>query len=249
MPKKKCALRKGVTKWPILEESVANWVLENRLNGLILTRKSVRLLSLKWSKKNAFSCYPTMKVHKDTLNSRRAASPLVRIVVGEEKWKTPNHLQSAPPQNWGEPSQILLEIQKSNTGELEVSKPKLWATPSPDRLSKKGSEGETATGTSLTSQEVYSNERSKIAPVRLTSGHLKCLIYYDSGRKIRSTCKKGCDHPASPYPILRYIGLPKDYLTSDPFIIIVFFGCPQPSGADRTMPDLSRIRSNNKKKQ
>ncbi|GFT89278.1 hypothetical protein TNCV_4385871 [Trichonephila clavipes] len=32
MSKKKCALSKGVTKWPILEESVANWVLENRLN-------------------------------------------------------------------------------------------------------------------------------------------------------------------------------------------------------------------------
>ncbi|GFV77110.1 hypothetical protein TNCV_691781 [Trichonephila clavipes] len=64
MPKKKCALRKGVTKWLVLEESVANWVLENRLNGLIVTRNSVRLFALKWSKKNAFSCYPTMKVHK-----------------------------------------------------------------------------------------------------------------------------------------------------------------------------------------
>ncbi|GFX59642.1 hypothetical protein TNCV_3754071 [Trichonephila clavipes] len=41
MPKKKCALRKGVTKWPILEESVANWVLENRLNGLIVTRNNL----------------------------------------------------------------------------------------------------------------------------------------------------------------------------------------------------------------
>ncbi|GFU60625.1 hypothetical protein TNCV_1730321 [Trichonephila clavipes] len=64
MPKKKCALRKGVTKRSILKESVANWVLENRLNGLIVTRNSVRLFALKWSKKNAFSCYPTMKVHK-----------------------------------------------------------------------------------------------------------------------------------------------------------------------------------------
>ncbi|GFW30807.1 HTH CENPB-type domain-containing protein [Trichonephila clavipes] len=48
MPKKKCALRKGVTKWPILEESVVNWVLENRQNGLIVTRNSVRLFALKW---------------------------------------------------------------------------------------------------------------------------------------------------------------------------------------------------------
>ncbi|GFU60735.1 pogo transposable element with KRAB domain [Trichonephila clavipes] len=53
MPKKKCALRKGVTKWSILEESVANWVLENRQNGLIVTRNSERLFALKWSKKNA----------------------------------------------------------------------------------------------------------------------------------------------------------------------------------------------------
>ncbi|GFV87275.1 hypothetical protein TNCV_5114931 [Trichonephila clavipes] len=51
MPKKNCALHKGVTKWPILEESVANWVLENRLNGLIVTRNSVRLFALKWSKR------------------------------------------------------------------------------------------------------------------------------------------------------------------------------------------------------
>ncbi|GFT95995.1 uncharacterized protein TNCV_312911 [Trichonephila clavipes] len=40
MSKKKCALSKGVTKWPILEESVANWVLEHRLNGLIVPRNS-----------------------------------------------------------------------------------------------------------------------------------------------------------------------------------------------------------------
>ncbi|GFW64672.1 hypothetical protein TNCV_700751 [Trichonephila clavipes] len=70
MPKKKCALRKGVTKWPILQQSVANWVLENRLNGLIVTRNSVRLFALKWSKKDALSCYPTMKVHKKCVGFR-----------------------------------------------------------------------------------------------------------------------------------------------------------------------------------
>ncbi|GFX14968.1 pogo transposable element with KRAB domain [Trichonephila clavipes] len=53
MPKKKCALRKGVKKWLILEEIVANWVLENRQKGLIVTRNSVRLFALKWSKNNA----------------------------------------------------------------------------------------------------------------------------------------------------------------------------------------------------
>lgn len=52
MPRNKCALRKGVEKWPILEENVANWVLENRQNGLIITRNSVRLFALKWAKTN-----------------------------------------------------------------------------------------------------------------------------------------------------------------------------------------------------
>ncbi|GFX40213.1 HTH CENPB-type domain-containing protein [Trichonephila clavipes] len=49
MPKKKCALRKGVPKWPILEESVANWVLENCQNRLIVTINSVQsIVALKW---------------------------------------------------------------------------------------------------------------------------------------------------------------------------------------------------------
>lgn len=51
MPRNKCALRKGIEKWPILEENVANWVLQNRQNGLIITRNSVRLFALKWAKK------------------------------------------------------------------------------------------------------------------------------------------------------------------------------------------------------
>ncbi|GFX18266.1 hypothetical protein TNCV_4305671 [Trichonephila clavipes] len=68
MSKKKCALSKGVTKRSIQEESLANWVLENRLNGLTVPRNSVRLFALKWSKMNAFSCYPTMKVHKSEAN-------------------------------------------------------------------------------------------------------------------------------------------------------------------------------------
>ncbi|GFT92894.1 uncharacterized protein TNCV_740541 [Trichonephila clavipes] len=39
--------------------------------------------------------------HGDTLNSRRAASPLVRLVEGEERWEAPNHPQGVLPQNWG----------------------------------------------------------------------------------------------------------------------------------------------------
>ncbi|GFV10715.1 uncharacterized protein TNCV_1755541 [Trichonephila clavipes] len=38
--------------------------------------------------------------HGSTLNSRRAASPLVRLVEGEERWEAPDHPQSVLPQNW-----------------------------------------------------------------------------------------------------------------------------------------------------
>ncbi|GFY34659.1 uncharacterized protein TNCV_1373501 [Trichonephila clavipes] len=37
-----------------------------------------------------------------TLNSRRAASHLVRLVEGEERWEAPDHPQGVLPQNWGE---------------------------------------------------------------------------------------------------------------------------------------------------
>ncbi|GFV87629.1 uncharacterized protein TNCV_779131 [Trichonephila clavipes] len=36
-----------------------------------------------------------------TLNSHRAASPLVWLVEGEERWETPVHLQGFLPLNWG----------------------------------------------------------------------------------------------------------------------------------------------------
>ncbi|GFV06853.1 uncharacterized protein TNCV_1962741 [Trichonephila clavipes] len=40
--------------------------------------------------------------HGGTLNRRRAASPLVRLVERKERWKTPDHPQGVIPQNWGE---------------------------------------------------------------------------------------------------------------------------------------------------
>ncbi|GFW56106.1 uncharacterized protein TNCV_106521 [Trichonephila clavipes] len=39
--------------------------------------------------------------HWGTLNSRRAASPLVSLVDGEERWEAPDHLQGFLPLNWG----------------------------------------------------------------------------------------------------------------------------------------------------
>ncbi|GFW40168.1 uncharacterized protein TNCV_5118511 [Trichonephila clavipes] len=38
--------------------------------------------------------------HGGTQNSRRAASPLVRLVEGEERWEDPNHPQGVLPKNW-----------------------------------------------------------------------------------------------------------------------------------------------------
>ncbi|GFW86523.1 uncharacterized protein TNCV_4333071 [Trichonephila clavipes] len=40
--------------------------------------------------------------HGGTLNSRRAASPLVRLVEGEERWEAPGHPLDVFPLNWGE---------------------------------------------------------------------------------------------------------------------------------------------------
>ncbi|GFW50863.1 uncharacterized protein TNCV_3591451 [Trichonephila clavipes] len=39
--------------------------------------------------------------HGGTLNSRRTASPLVRLVEGEERWESSDHPQSVLPLNWG----------------------------------------------------------------------------------------------------------------------------------------------------
>ncbi|GFX72187.1 uncharacterized protein TNCV_1954631 [Trichonephila clavipes] len=39
--------------------------------------------------------------HGGTLNSRRAASPLVRLVEGEERWEASDHPQSVLSLNWG----------------------------------------------------------------------------------------------------------------------------------------------------
>ncbi|GFU55056.1 uncharacterized protein TNCV_425631 [Trichonephila clavipes] len=40
--------------------------------------------------------------HGSTLNSRRSASPLVRLVEREERGEAPDHPQNVLPQNWGE---------------------------------------------------------------------------------------------------------------------------------------------------
>ncbi|GFU53215.1 cullin-4A [Trichonephila clavipes] len=42
------------------------------------------------------------KTRLASLNSRQATSPLVRLVIGEERWEAPDHLQHVLHQNCGE---------------------------------------------------------------------------------------------------------------------------------------------------
>ncbi|GFW03803.1 uncharacterized protein TNCV_2539141 [Trichonephila clavipes] len=57
--------------------------------------------------------------HGDTLNSRRAASPLSSLGEGEEKWETSDHPQSVPQLNWGgtEPNRAVTCIVLNGTNE------------------------------------------------------------------------------------------------------------------------------------
>ncbi|GFV42410.1 uncharacterized protein TNCV_4311401 [Trichonephila clavipes] len=54
--------------------------------------------------------------HWGTLNSRRAASPLVRLVEGEENWESPHHPQGVLPQKWGEiePNRCRIRIRRKH---------------------------------------------------------------------------------------------------------------------------------------
>ena len=49
MPKEKCAMRRGSTRWPQLEDYVAEWVFELRQDGYIVTRNKIRTYALKWA--------------------------------------------------------------------------------------------------------------------------------------------------------------------------------------------------------
>ena len=52
MPKNKCAMRRGITRWSKLEDNVAEWVLQQRQHGYIVTRNKIRSHALKWAKAN-----------------------------------------------------------------------------------------------------------------------------------------------------------------------------------------------------
>ena len=52
MPKNKCAMRRGITHWPKLENDVAEWVTQQRQDGYIVTKNKIRSYALKWAKSN-----------------------------------------------------------------------------------------------------------------------------------------------------------------------------------------------------
>ena len=50
MPNEKCAMIRGSTRWPQLEDQVAELVSELRQDGYIATRNKIRTYALKWAK-------------------------------------------------------------------------------------------------------------------------------------------------------------------------------------------------------
>ena len=48
MPKEKCAMRRS-TRWPQIEDNVAEWVSEQKQDGYI-TQNKIRAYALKWAK-------------------------------------------------------------------------------------------------------------------------------------------------------------------------------------------------------
>ncbi|GFX53864.1 cullin-4A [Trichonephila clavipes] len=66
-----------------------------------LTAVPLRLGSNPGEGMDVFKCILPSR-HGDTLNSRRAASPLVRLVEEEERWEAPDHPQGVFPLNWSE---------------------------------------------------------------------------------------------------------------------------------------------------
>ena len=54
MPKEKCAMRRGGTRWPQLEDHVAEWVSELRHNGYIVILNRIRACALRWGRRKKY---------------------------------------------------------------------------------------------------------------------------------------------------------------------------------------------------
>lgn len=52
MPRTKCALRRGTTHWPLLENHVADMVREHRQNSYAVTQNNKRSFALQYAKSN-----------------------------------------------------------------------------------------------------------------------------------------------------------------------------------------------------
>ncbi|GFW39753.1 histone-lysine N-methyltransferase SETMAR [Trichonephila clavipes] len=64
--------------------------------------------------------------HGGTLNSCRAASPLVRLAEREKRWEAPDHSQGVLPQKWGETQQnrtITCMVLKATANDRRTSSP------------------------------------------------------------------------------------------------------------------------------
>ncbi|GFX42616.1 uncharacterized protein TNCV_261511 [Trichonephila clavipes] len=70
------------------------WLL-CRPSGIVVSGADCYAVGTRFESRRRHGCLYLYSLHGGTLNSRRAASPLVRLVKEEERWK-------APDQNWGE---------------------------------------------------------------------------------------------------------------------------------------------------
>ncbi|GFX59290.1 hypothetical protein TNCV_4217061 [Trichonephila clavipes] len=79
------------------------------MNSVIQSSKEVDFGGLKLRKRYLQKCLCGIEI---TLNSHQTQSPLVKLVVEEEKWEALDYPKGILPQNWVEPSQIVLSLAR-----------------------------------------------------------------------------------------------------------------------------------------
>ena len=55
MPSKRCAMRRGISYWPELENNLYEWAISSRQNGYVITRNTIKIQALRWSRYNVVS--------------------------------------------------------------------------------------------------------------------------------------------------------------------------------------------------
>ncbi|GFV19416.1 uncharacterized protein TNCV_3663491 [Trichonephila clavipes] len=143
-----------------------------------------------------------------TLNSPRAASPLVRFLEGEERLEATDHLQGVLPQNWDgtKPNCIVTLMGLKATANDRIRPPGL----SPEHHWYQCSHPEGSLDHGFNRQE-------QTILTRFRSGHLKSMKFSE-GSKSFEICTNCSSEPALPAHILECLGLTKQDLADDPLL-------------------------------